>query len=160
VGGLTRLVLIHGISSLAARRARLAELEELKNAVRDSTALWKKGQGREALKLLDGLIAKAKQENLDVWVKVLALHASTLSHSVGDLDSAKRYSEQVLAYEPENALALFKVADILLQQGRADAAKEYAAKSYALAIASDTKEGQGLAELLTRKWPEIGESRV
>jgi len=46
------------------------------------------------------------------------MHASTIAHSVGDLDLAKRYSEQVLAYEPENALALFKVADILPSAGR------------------------------------------
>jgi hypothetical protein len=134
----------------------MSHLDELKNAVQESTELWIGGKGREALETLDALITKAKQENREVWVKVLAMHASTLAHSVGDLASARRYCEEVLLYEPENALALFKIADILLQQGKGDEARRYARKSYALAAASDMKDGQGLAELLAKKWPEVG----
>jgi tetratricopeptide (TPR) repeat protein len=134
----------------------MTDLDELKNAVQQSTELWISGKGREALATLDALITKAKQENREVWVKVLAMHASTLADSVGDRESARRYCEEVLLSEPENALALFKVADILLKQGKGDEARRYAQKSYALAAASDTKDGQGLAELLAKKWPEVG----
>jgi len=76
---------------------------------------------------------------------------------MGDLALTRGYSEEVLAYEPENAMALFKVADVLFRQGQADLAKEYAAKSYALVAHSSTSEDRGLAELLTVKWPEIRE---
>jgi tetratricopeptide (TPR) repeat protein len=151
---------IQAAKVLAPESESKADLDQLKNAVRQSTELWKKGEQQGALKLLDDLIVNAKLRKSGIWVKILAMHASTLLHSAGDLESARRYSEQVLLYEPGNALALFTVADILLQQGKRDEAKEYAAKSYALVVASDTKEGRGLAELLTLRWPEIGESRV
>ena len=62
--------------------------------------------------MLDDLIAKAAEEKREIWVKVLAMHASTMSHLIGDLNSTRRYCEQVLAHDPNNALALFKMADV------------------------------------------------
>jgi tetratricopeptide (TPR) repeat protein len=135
----------------------MADLDLLKDAMDQSTRLWRKGQHADALKLLDEWIAKAQQEKRGVWIKVLSMHASVISDSMGDLGLAKQYCEQVLAHEPENALALYSLADLLFRKGETHLAKEYAAKSYALAAHSNTKEDRGLFELLTQKWPQIAE---
>jgi tetratricopeptide (TPR) repeat protein len=135
----------------------MVDLDLLKDAIGQSNELWERGQHHEALKILDDCIAKAIQENRAVWVKILSMHASVISEAMGDLGLVGRYCEQVLAYEPENALALFKLADVLFRHRQTDLAKKYAAKSYALVSHSNTDIGRGLAELLTKKWPEVGE---
>ena len=67
------------------------------------------------------------------------MHASTMSHLIGDLNSTRRYCEQVLAHDPNNALALFKMADVLFQQGKQEEGTALAERSYALAAASDKR---------------------
>jgi tetratricopeptide (TPR) repeat protein len=135
----------------------MVELDSLKEAVDESTKLWRAGQTVEALRLLEERIARAKRENRDVWVKTLSMHASLISDAIGDLPLTRQYCEQVLAYEPENALALSNLADVLFRQGETNLAKRCAAKSYALLAHSNTKEDRGLLELLNKKWPEVHE---
>ena len=131
-------------------------VEDVKNAVRDSNELWKAGREREALELLDDRIGIARRDNFAAQAKILALHASAIARSAGDLDAARSYLEQVLIYEPGNALALFGIADILEKQGKSTEAKDLATHSYSIAAASDTDESRGLQELLVKKWPDIG----
>ena len=95
-------------------------LEDVKNSVRDSNELWKAGREREALELLNNQIRTARQDNSAVQAKILALHASVIAESAADIDAARSYLEQVLIYEPENALALCKIAEILNNQGKSD----------------------------------------
>jgi hypothetical protein len=135
----------------------MAELDLLKDIIERSNGLWESGQHHDALRLLDACIADARQEKRDPWIAILGMHASVISESVGDLGLVVRYCEQVLACEPENALALFQLADVLFQQHQTALAKEYAAKSYALVLNSNTVFDRGLAELLIVKWPEVRE---
>jgi hypothetical protein len=132
-------------------------MDLLKDTIEQSSSLWKRGQHQDALKLLDDCIAGAKQQKLDLWIKILSMHASVICESIGDLGLARRYCEQVLACEPDNALALFKLAEVLFQRRQTNLAKNFAAKSYALLANSTTVFHRGLAELLTLKWPEIRE---
>jgi tetratricopeptide (TPR) repeat protein len=131
------------------------ELDLVTQAIDQSTGLWKKGQHSEALKLLDESIAQAEKENRPISVKVLSMHASVISGSVGDLELVKQYCERVLSHEPENALALYSLADVLFRQGKTGQAMRCAAKSYALVAHSSSKEDLGLLEVLTKKWPDI-----
>jgi hypothetical protein len=135
----------------------MADLDLLKDTIGQSSELWRRGQPQEALKLLDDCIAGAKRQKLDLWIKILSMHASVICESIGDLGLVRRYCEQVLACEPDNALALFKLAEALFQQRQTDLAKNFAAKSYALVANSTTVFHRGLGELLTVKWPEIRE---
>jgi len=135
----------------------MVELDSLKEAVDQSTKLWRAGQPVEALRLLEERIAGAKQENRDIWVKILSMHASLISDAIGDLRLTRQYCEQVLAYEPQNGLAMSNLADVLFRQGETDLAKQYAAKCYSLVAHSNSKEDRGLLELLKKKWPEVQE---
>jgi tetratricopeptide (TPR) repeat protein len=135
----------------------MEELDVLKDAVDQSTELWKRGQHSEALRLLDESIAQAEKENRPISVKVLSMHASVISGSMGDLGLVRQYCERVLSHEPENALALYSLADVLFRQGDTRLARQCAAKSYALVAHSSSKESRGLLEVLTKKWPDIGD---
>jgi tetratricopeptide (TPR) repeat protein len=135
---------------------KMLTLEDVKSAVRDSNELWKAGRERDALELLNNRIRTAGQDNSAVQAKILSLHASAIAESAGDIDAARSYLKTVLIYEPENALALFKIAKILNNQGKSDEARDIAAHSYSIAAASNTEEGRGLLELLVNEWPDIG----
>ena len=135
----------------------MPDLDLLKAAIGESNVLWKRGQHQEALKILDDSIVKAKQENRGRWIKILSRHASVICRSLGDLGLERRYSEQAVAYQPDDALALFGLADVLFRQSQPDLAKRYAIKSYALVAHSNTDMDRALAELLTKKWPEVEE---
>jgi tetratricopeptide (TPR) repeat protein len=134
----------------------MGDLDLLKSVVGQSTELWTKGKHDEALHLIDECVAKAELENKTVWVKVLSMHASLIADSKGDLAKARRYCERVLSLEPENALALHALADVMFRQGKTDLARHHAARAYALVVHSSAKEDRGLLEVLMKKWPDIG----
>ena len=91
----------------------MADLDSLKDTIERSSDLWQSGQHQEALKFLDDCLASASQEKRDDWITILGMHASVIAESMGDLGLVRRYCEQVLAYDPQNALALFRLADVL-----------------------------------------------
>src|SRR5215472_17390895 len=121
--GHTLCATMRGAEGTVPGEEKMLTFEDVKNAVLDSNELWRSGREREALELLNNRIGTARQDNSAVWAKTLALHASAIAKSAGDLDAARSYLEQVLIYEPGNALALFGIADILENQGKSTEAK-------------------------------------
>ena len=102
---------------------KMADLVCFKRCYRTEQRAVEKRAAPRGAEALDDCIAKAKLEKRSIWVKVLSRHASVISDSMGDLALTRGYVEQVLAYEPEDAFALFKLADVLFGQGQADLAK-------------------------------------
>jgi len=118
--------------------------------------LWQKEQHVEALRLLDDSIAKAEQNNEPSSpVQFLRMHASLIAGSLNDLPLVKRYCEEVLLREPQNALAMYTLADALLRQGEVDLAARQAACAYALVFNSSDAKDRDLLELLMKRWPEM-----
>jgi tetratricopeptide (TPR) repeat protein len=134
--------------------------DEIRHAVGESSKLSLDGRQEEALVVLDRELAKAVSCRCGMAIRVLAMHASVLSESIGDLDAAKLYLEKVLSYEPGNPLALYGRAHILKKQGRTAEAKEVAQRLYSSVRASNTEETRGLEELLVCEWPEIGSGGI
>jgi len=129
--------------------------DEIRNAVGESSELSLDGRQKEALALLDRALTKAERSKSETAVTTLAMHASAISQSIGDLQAAKLYLEQVLRYEPANPLALYSTAHILKKQGKIAEAREIANGLYSSVRTSDTQEAKGLQELLACEWPEI-----
>jgi tetratricopeptide (TPR) repeat protein len=138
------------------RRRAMLTLEDVKKAVLDSIELRNSGRVPEAIELLNNRIEVAKQNGASWQVKTLAMHASVLSESVGDIKAAKSYLEEILIYEPENALAIFGIANILKKQGRSNEAQHMATQSYLISVKSNSVEARGLQELIIEVWPDIG----
>ena len=134
----------------------MPELDRLKRAINESGELSRRGNNREALRLIDDLVAQAIQENRPSWVTTLCRHAAVICDHAGEIDLVTRYCEQALAYSPDDALSFYKLADVSLRQGRMDTAKEYAAKSYRICKLRSEQE-RGLMELLLKQWPELAE---
>lgn len=73
-----------------------------------------------------------------------------------DLKLVKHYYEQSLTYSPDNPIALYGLAEVALEQGDADLAKQYAKRSYAATVQGDDEIAkQGLLDLIAKKWPDI-----
>jgi len=134
----------------------MADFEKLKAAMNDSLRLSQSGQNHEGLKLLDDAIAEAIQEDRRSWILTLTHHAAILCRHRGDLDLAKHYYEQSLAYNPENPRALYGLADVSLERGEAETAKEFAKRSYEAILRGDDEIVKaGLLDLIVKQWPEI-----
>jgi tetratricopeptide (TPR) repeat protein len=134
----------------------MMDLDTLKAAMNGSIRLSQLGQNQEALKLLDNAIANAIQEGRASWILTLSHHAAILCDHRGDIDLAKHYYEQSLAYSPENPLALYGLACVSLQLGEAQTAEEFAKRSYdAILRGDDEIVKAGLLDLIVKQWPEI-----
>jgi len=132
------------------------ELDQVRHAIQESTRLSQKGEQQKALELLDRLLAVAIHENWNRSMQALSRHAAIIAELSGDLTRAKSYNEQALKFGPENAMALYGMAKILLQQGEFQLAKRYAAKCYEVSIRGGTEIDQARVELLGKHWPEFG----
>lgn len=133
----------------------MGELDQLTRVMRDSNELWRMGEPRMALELLDESIAEAIRQKKDQWVQVLCRHAALISESVGDLPRAKEYNEQALVHGPDNPMALYGLAKVLHDQGETELAQQYAAKCKEAVVRSGSEIYQGVLDLIAKRWPEL-----
>jgi hypothetical protein len=122
--------------------------------------LSSRGEQRSALKLLDDLMAESVPER-SLRIRHLAPLATATARSIGDLLLVKHYCELRLANDPDDVVALYGMADCLVQQGNPDEARPYIAKCYELTAAIGSGVSQDLIELLQRRFPEgkVGSNR-
>src|SRR5437879_1982949 len=81
-----------------------------------------------ALKLVDDATADPSIDR-DGIMRSLIPMASVIARIKGNLDLARRYCEQRVAYDSDNATALYALADSLALQGKIDEAKRIAFRS-------------------------------
>ncbi len=134
----------------------MTDLDGLRAVIADSVELGRLGENEKALNLLDTSIAEAIEEDRVPWIRVLCGHASVIANSMGDLSRARQYIEKCVAYDPDNPLPLYKLADVLLRQHEGDLAQKYAARSYKLSMQRGTALDRGIIESILKQWPEIG----
>src|SRR5437879_3066014 len=128
-----------------------------RDAMGSSARLTQQGDNEEALRLLDGAIARAISENENRWVLTLSHHAAVISNFLGNCSQVKHYYEKSLAFNPENPRALSGLADVAKEQGELELAKQYAARCYkALIEGDDFLKKERLATLL-KKWPDVSQ---
>jgi Tfp pilus assembly protein PilF len=85
----------------------------------------------------------------------LSHHAAVIASSVGELGLVKHYYEQSLVHNPENPTALYGLADVSLEQGEHELARNYARRCHAAILRSGDEIDRGLLDLLAKRWPEI-----
>jgi tetratricopeptide (TPR) repeat protein len=130
-----------------------------KDAMANGLALVERGEHVDALKLLDEVIAEAIREHDVLWVRTLCHHAANVSRFTENWASAKRYYEQSLTSDPENARALYGLAAIALDEGDPVTARQYATRCHTSILQTD--DGilkQGLVELIAKNWPDLVET--
>jgi tetratricopeptide (TPR) repeat protein len=133
----------------------MGELDELTRSMRDSNKLWREGDPRSALRLLDRSIEEAVRQNKNQWVQVLCRHAARISEAINDLPLVKRYNEEALRYVPDNPLALYGLAKVLAEQGESEQAKVYATKCVEAVARSGDEIHDAVLDLIAKRWPEL-----
>src|SRR5271170_5422485 len=108
-----------------------------RDAMSSSVRLVEQDDNEEALRLLDGAIARAISENENRWVLTLSHHAAVISNFLGNLTLVKQYYEKSLEFNPENPRALEGLADVAQEQDELELAKEYASRCYIALIEGD-----------------------
>jgi Tfp pilus assembly protein PilF len=134
------------------------DFDRLRGAVNGGIELWKLGQRQKALTLLDDAIAETIQEGGNCRsISTLCRHAAVLCRSSGDFISVKRYFEQSLQHSPEDPWALHGLAQVALEQGEVDIAKQFAKRSYVATVqGTDDLAKRGLRDLIAKQWPDVG----
>jgi hypothetical protein len=130
--------------------------ERLHNALMGSSKLSGSGQHEEALRLMDEVIAEAIKERDELTALVVIDHAALLNGVKPDRSLAKHYYERFLAYSPESPRVLYELADIAMEDGQIDVAKEYAKRCHQAILQSGSdKIKQDLLDLVLERWPEV-----
>jgi tetratricopeptide (TPR) repeat protein len=127
-----------------------------RDAMTESTELMQKGQNEGALRLLDDAIAIAISENENRWVLTLSHHAAVISKFLRNFSREKHYYEKSLEFNPENPIALYGLAEVALEQGDSDLARQFAKRSYDATVKGDDEMvKRGLLDLIAMKWPDV-----
>lgn len=136
----------------------MTEENRFRVAITGSLKLVEQGDHTEALKLLDDAIAEAKRDQSISWIQTLCHHAAIVSRFTENSTAAQHYYEESLASDPENAMALYGLATIALDQGNVEIAKQFAKRSHtAIMRRDDDVLKQGLLDLLLKHWPDIAQ---
>src|SRR6267154_2286989 len=115
----------------------MVDLDKITGAIDDSLKLWQSGKHKDALRLLDNLIAVAIKEGANSYVATLSHHAAIIAGHKPDIPLVKHYYEQSLMYKPENPMALHGLAQVALKEGQTEKAKQYAKRCYQAILQSD-----------------------
>ena len=125
------------------------------NALIGSLDLWQSGHHNDARQLMDDVIAEAIKEADELWVFAFIDHAAILG-GFRDGSILKHYYEQYLIHSPENARALYGLADVAMDEGQTEIAKQYAKKCYGAILRSgDERTIRSLLELVLARWPDV-----
>jgi len=121
-----------------------------------SMQLSNTGEHERAFEVLDGAIEDLVKEGETSSIVTLCHHAAILADFACNRPRVKHYYEQSLAAHPDNPRALYGLAQVALEQGETEIAKQYAIRSYAALMQSeDGVIKQGLLELLAKRWPDV-----
>jgi tetratricopeptide (TPR) repeat protein len=127
---------------------------QIRKTIRQVGELTRRGKGRNALQLLADFMAEPGQDR-KFRMRFLGQFAAITALQVGELETARRYCEVILADNPDDPMALFQLADCLARQGETDKARQHAAKCYQLGLAQGGELGRGLLELLEKRFPGL-----
>lgn len=116
------------------------------------------GQAKEALRLMEEVITEAMKEGDDSSAFLLIDHAAILTGKGRDRSVLKHYYEQYLISCPEHPRALYGLADVAMEGGQTEIAKQYAKRCHrAILLSHDEKIKRDLLDLVLERWPEVAE---
>ena len=83
-------------------------------------------EGQSALQLLDDYMAEAGQDR-KLRIRSLGHFAALTAVQLGDLNTARRYCDELVGHNPGDPMALYVLADCLARQGETDEARRRSA---------------------------------
>jgi hypothetical protein len=146
--------------SVPKRNLPPAEIELVKKVtetIRRVAESMGHGNFQDALRLLEEFMAEPGQDRKNRML-YLGYFAVETASRVGDLETARRYCEEMLSYSPENPMVLYAIAECLATQSETDQARQYVARCRALALSPGNKLGEHLIPLLDsleKRFPDL-----
>jgi tetratricopeptide (TPR) repeat protein len=134
------------------RRSRTSRAES--ELIRRVGELVSRGEGQSAMQLLDDYMAEAGQDR-KLRIRDLGHFAAVTAAQLGDLNTARRYCEECLAYTPEDPMALYFLADCLARQGETDEARRCVADCRRAALSKGEVLGKVMVELVEKRFPDF-----
>jgi hypothetical protein len=133
---------------------RLGESRAESEFIRRVGELVSGGEGQSALRLLDDYLAEPGQDR-KLRIRSLGHFAAITAVQLGDLDTARRYCEERLAYTPDDPMALYLLADCLARQGETDEARRRAADCRSAALSKGEVVAKVMVDLLEERFPDF-----
>jgi Flp pilus assembly protein TadD len=99
-------------------------------------------------------MAEAGQDR-KLRIRYLGHFAAVTAAQLGDLNTARRYCEECLAYAPEDPMALYFLAYCLARQGEIDEAKRRVAECRKAALSKGEVVGKVMVELVENRFPDF-----
>jgi len=134
------------------QRSRRSRVES--ELIRRVDEFVSRGEVQSALQLLDDYMAEAGQDR-KLRICSLGHFAAITAVQLGDLNTARRYCEELLAYKPDDPMALYALADCLDRQGETYEARRRAADCRRAALSRGEVVGKVMVELLERRFPDF-----
>ena len=106
------------------------------------------------MQLLDDYLAEAGQDR-KLRIGHLGHFAALTAVQLGDLNTARRYCEECLAYSPEDPMALYALADCLARQGEIDEARRRVADCRRAALSKGEVVRKIMFELVEKRFPDF-----
>ena len=107
---------------------------------------------------MERLIAETIREGDGSTALVLIGHAALLNGGGIDRSLVKHYYEQFLTSNPDNARVLYESADLAMEDGQFEIAKQHAKRCHRTILKSDdAKLKSDLLDLVRERWPDVAE---
>jgi hypothetical protein len=136
----------------------MMDISRLGAAIKRSIELVESNQRVVAFQLLDDAIPEAAGENDRQRVRTLCHHASVLAHRGDQRRLTKHYREKSLQYNPDDTMALSRLADCAQEEGEIEAAAECAKRRHQAILQSDNQlDKSHLLGMLLAGWPDAGQ---
>lgn len=130
-----------------------ASSRQIAQTIQQVRELSAQGKVTEALNLLDYVIFEDPAES-SIRIRHLAPLATAAARSLKDFDLVKRYCELRVANDPNDAVALYGIAESLFKSGKTEEAQSYIAKCRRLSATMDNATRQDFLALLQENFPE------
>jgi Flp pilus assembly protein TadD len=111
-------------------------------------------EGQSALQLLDDYMAEAGQDR-KLRIRSLGHFAALTAVQLGDLNTARRYCDELVGHNPGDPMALYVLADCLARQGETDEARRRSADCRKAALSQGEMVRKVMVELLEKRFPDF-----
>ena len=83
-------------------------------------------------------------------------HAAVLAKANGKRDREIEYTKQALPYAKDYRFAAYNFSQLLLEDGQANLARQFATEAFKLSCASRDKTDRDLVAAILKQWPDLG----
>jgi Clp amino terminal domain, pathogenicity island component len=118
--------------------------------------LVRRSQGQKAVQLLDDFMAEPGQDRKR-RMRLMGGFAFITALQLGDLNTARRYCEERLAYTPDDPRVLYELADVLARQDETTEARQRATECRRAAALLGSERGKAIIKLVEKRFPELKE---